>query len=81
MKVLASHTPSGGGLHYRTGTYFGVKADPAAVQDVLAETRGTAHVVLARGCIDHLQPLIPNRPVHAEVGRLPGLPGLSITNA
>lgn len=58
-----------------------MEADPAAEQDVLAETGGSAHVVLPCGCIDHLQPLIPNRPVHAEVGGLPRLPGLSVANA
>lgn len=60
---------------------LGVEADPAAVQGVLAQARRSAHVVLPRGGVDHLQRLVAHRPVHAEVGRFARLPGLGVADA
>lgn len=61
--------------------YLGVEAHPAAVQGVLAEPRGSTHVVLPRGGVDHLQGLVTHRPVHTEVGRLARLPGLRVADS
>lgn len=71
-----------GGPEQRGGVrcvYLGVQAHPAAVEGVLAEARGAAHVVLARGGVDHLQGHVAHRPVHAEVRCLARLPGLCVT--
>lgn len=58
--------------------YLGMQAHPAIIQSILAETRGAPHVVLPRGCIDHLQYLITYCPIHAEVWRFAWLPGLCV---
>lgn len=58
--------------------YLGVEAHPAAVKGVFAESWRAAHVILPRGCVDHLQRLIADRPVHTKVWCLARLPGLSI---
>lgn len=65
----------------RLSSYLGVEPHPAAVEGVFAEARGASHVVLPCGGVDDLQGLVAHRPVHAEVGRLPGLPSLRVANA
>lgn len=65
-------------LIYSHLCYLAVQTHPAAIQGLLAEPGGSTQVVLPCGGIDDLQPLVPNRPVHAEVGCFARLAGLSV---
>lgn len=58
--------------------YLAVQTHPAAIEGLFAEPGGSTQVVFPCGGIDHLQPLVPNRPVHAEVGSFARLAGLSV---
>lgn len=58
--------------------YLAMQTHPAAIQGLLAEPGGSTQVVFPCGGIDDLQPLVPNRPVHAEVGCFARLAGLSV---
>ena len=48
---------------------------------LLAEARLLALLRLALHGRDHLQALVPDAPVDAEVGRLAGLPALGVADA
>lgn len=58
-----------------------MESHPAAVEGVLAQSGSASHVIFASGGVDHFQSLVAHRPVHAEVWRLPGLPGFCIANS
>ena len=57
-----------------------MQVEPAGVEGVFTEAGGPAQVVLPRGGVDDLQARVARCPVDAEVGGLPGLPGLSVAD-
>lgn len=59
--------------------YLAVQTHPATIQCVFTEPGGSTQVVFPRRGIDHLQPLVSNRPVHTEVGRFSRLTSLRVT--
>lgn len=60
--------------------YLGMDAHPAAVEGVLAEARGAAHLVLARCSVNDFQAGVSHCPVHTEVRGFPWLTGFCIAD-
>lgn len=60
--------------------YLGVDAHPAAVEGVLAEARGAAHLILAGCSVNDFQTRVSHCPVHTEVRGFPWLTGFCVAD-